>query len=95
MKERATAPDELVTEEEARATAQEALIDQGRLGDPASRHGGAYVFPYHPFAGGERARELENALVTVTPVDREHVRVQVAGVTVCPRARVRRPEKAE
>jgi hypothetical protein len=43
------------------------LIDQGRLGDPASRHGGAYVFAYHPFPGGERERELEDALVTVTP----------------------------
>jgi hypothetical protein len=94
MKERAPASDGLVTEEEARATAQEVLLDQGRLGDPASHHGGAYVFPYHPFPGGERARELEDALVTVTPLDGGHVRVQVAGVTVHARARVKRAGEA-
>ena len=94
MKEGAADPDELVTEDEARATAQEVLIDQGRLGDPASRRGAAYVFPYHPFPGGERARELEDALVTVTPLDADHVRVQVAGVTVHARAPVRRGGEA-
>ena len=36
MEEMAAAPAELVTEEEARATAQEVLTDWGRLGGPTS-----------------------------------------------------------
>jgi hypothetical protein len=83
-----------VTMEEARSAAEEALSGRGRVGDAGSRHGGAYVFAYHPFAGVEGARELEGALVTVTPLDRDHVRVQVAGVTVSARVRVRRDEVA-
>lgn len=79
-----------VTEEEARRTAEEALSGWGRVGDAESGHGGAYVFAYHPYAGVEGARDLEGALVTVTPLDRDHVRVQVAGVTVSARVRVRR-----
>lgn len=95
MEKRAAGTAELVTAEEARSTAREVLIDQGHLGDLASRRGSAYVFRFHPFPGSERARELEDALVTVTPLDRSHVRVQVSGVTVCPRARVRRSETTE
>lgn len=85
---------EVVTVEEARSTAAEALSGQGRVGDAVSRQGGAYVFAYHPYAGVEGARDLEGALVTVTPLDRDHVRVQVAGVTVGARVRVRRNEVA-
>lgn len=79
---------ELMTEDEARATAAEVLLNQGR--EAASRHGGAYVFAYHPFPGSERARELKDSLVTVTPMDRLYARVQVAGAMVQARARVHR-----
>lgn len=85
---------ELVTVDEARRTAEEALEGQGRVGDVVSRHGAGYVFAYHPYPGVAGARELDGALVTVTPLDGGHVRVQVAGVTVAARARVRRDEAA-
>lgn len=90
MNELAAAADPagLVTADEAHSTAGEVLAGQGRVGDLDGSVGGAYVFAYHPFPGSERARELEGALVTVTPLDRDHVRVQVDGVTVSPRARV-------
>jgi hypothetical protein len=64
------------------------------VGDVASRHGAAYVFAYHPYPGAAGARGLEGALVTVTPLDGDHVRVQVEGVTVSARVRVRRDEAA-
>lgn len=86
--------DERVTVDEARRAAEEALEGEGLVGDVVSRHGAAYVFAYHPYPGAARARELEGALVTVTPLDADHVRVQVAGVTVSARARVRRDEAA-
>lgn len=86
--------DELVTVDEARRTAEEALEGEGRVGDVVSRLGAAYVFAYHPYPGAAGARGLEGALVTVTPLDGDHVRVQVAGVTVAARARVRRDEAA-
>lgn len=86
--------DELVTVDEARRTAGEALKGEGRLGDVVSRHGAAYVFAYHPYPGAAGARGLEAALVTVTPLDGDHVRVQVAGVTVGARVWVRRDEAA-
>jgi hypothetical protein len=82
--------DERVTAEEARRTAEEALRGEGRVGDVVSRHGAAYVFAYHPYPGAGGARYQEGALVTVTPLDGDHVRIQVAGVTVAARARVRR-----
>lgn len=81
-------PTELVTAEEARSTAELVLSGHGRVGDLPASVDGAYVFAYHPFPGSERARALEGALVTVTPLDRDHVRVQVDGVTVTARARV-------
>ena len=84
--------DELVTVDEARRTAEEALKGEGRVGDVVSRHGAAYVFEYHRYPGAAGARGLEGALVTVTPLDGDHVRVQVAGVTVAARAPVRRDE---
>lgn len=90
MNETAADPAVSVTAEEARSTAQEVLAGEGRVGDLTACHGGAYVFAYHPFPGSQRARELEGALVTVTPLDRDTVRVQVAGVTVLARARVQR-----
>jgi hypothetical protein len=86
--------DELVTVDEARRTAEEALEGEGRVGDVVSRHGAAYVFAYLPYPGAAGARGLEGALVTVTPLDGDHVRVQVEGVTVSARARVRRDEAA-
>jgi hypothetical protein len=86
--------DELVAVDEARRTAEEALNGEGRVGDVVSRHGAAYVFAYHPYPGAAGARGREGALVTVTPLDGDHVRVQVAGVTVSARARVRRDEAA-
>lgn len=43
--------DELVTVDEARRTAEEALKGEGRVGGVVSRHGAAYVFAYHPYAG--------------------------------------------
>jgi hypothetical protein len=49
---------ELMTEEEARATVAEILLDQARPGEAASRHRGAYLFAYRFFPGSERAREL-------------------------------------
>lgn len=82
--------DELVTVDEARRTAEEALEGEGRVGDVVSRHGAAYVFAYHPYPRVAGARALDGALVTVTPLDGDHVRVQVAGVTVGARVRVRR-----
>ena len=85
---------DLVTEQEARSTAQEVLVSEGRVGEGSRRVGAAYVFPYHPFAGIEGARELEGAPVTVTPVDSGHVRVQVAGITICSRAPVQRSAPA-
>lgn len=85
--------DELVTVDEARRAAGQALEGEGRVGDVVSRLGAAYVFAYHPYPG-VAARELEGALVTVTPLDGDHVRVQVAGVTVSARAQVRRDEAA-
>ena len=88
-REETVVEDELVTAEEARRTAEEALQGEGRVGDVVSRHGSAYVFAYHPYPGAD-ARTPEGALVTVTPLDGDHVRVQVAGVTVSARAEVRR-----
>lgn len=85
--------DNLVSEDEARRTAGDALEGRGRVGAVASRHGPAYVFEYHPYPGAG-ARTPEGTLVTVTPLDGDHVRVQVAGVTVAARARVRREEAA-
>lgn len=81
---------ELVTEQEARSAAQEVLVSERRVGERSRRIGAAYVFVYHPFAGVEGARELEGAPVTVTPLDTGHVRVQVAGITICSRAPVQR-----
>jgi hypothetical protein len=90
MKEPAASapPAERVTADEARATAEMVLSGHGRVGDLPASVDGAYVFAYHPFPGSERARDLKGALVTVTPLDHDHVRVQVDGVTVSARARV-------
>ncbi|HST59363.1 MAG TPA: hypothetical protein VLK84_11750 [Longimicrobium sp.] len=76
---------------EARSTAEEVLSGQGRVGAEASPQGGAYVFAYHPYPGVSGSRALPaDPIVTVTPLDHDHVRVQVAGVTVGARVRVRR-----
>lgn len=81
---------EQVTAEEARRTAEEALQGEGRVGDAVSRHGAAYVFAYHPYPGAGGTRGQQGAPVTVTLLDGDHVRIQVAGVTIAARARVRR-----
>lgn len=75
---------------EARATAADVLGTEGRVGASQEAVGGAFVFEYLTFPGAERARELQGALVTVTLVDAEHARVQVAGVTVAARAPIAR-----
>ena len=81
---------ELVTVDEARWTAEEALKGEGRVGGLVSSHGAAYVFAYHPYPGSAAGRGLEGAVVTVTPLGGDYVRVQVAGVTVSAREQVRR-----
>jgi hypothetical protein len=74
----------------ARATAEAVLAGRGWIGAAVHDPGGAYVFSFHPFAGGERTQELDGALVCVTPLDHDHVRVQLGGVTISARAVVRR-----
>lgn len=85
----------LVSVAEARSTAEEVLSGQGRLGEEAGPQGGAYVFAYHPYPGVNGSRDLpDDPLVTVTPLDHDHVRVQVAGVTVGARVKVRKDQRA-
>lgn len=89
-------PEDAVTEEEARETAGEILVGEGRVGALVSRAGGSFVFSFHPYPGASTYRaaagphEEDGLPVLVTPLDGGHVRVQVSGVTVSARARVRR-----
>lgn len=78
----------VVTEAEARETAGEVLMGEGRVLDLLDRLGAGFVFRFDPFTGA--AARGPDARVLVTPLDGDHVRVQLGGTTVCARARVRR-----
>jgi hypothetical protein len=71
----------------ARAAAEHALSGRGWVGDLMTSSEEAFVFSFQPFPGGERARLLESAMVTVTAIGGDRIRVDWGGVTVIAHSR--------